>query len=252
MYHINKHETDFAYKEIFQDEVYFKHGITLGGNVCVFDVGANIGLFSLYIVLKYPTARVYAFEPAPSLLELLSYNVEPYGNNVTVYPCGLSDKNGEADFTYYPNYSIMSGFHAEPDADIETLSAGIRNQLRKEGPEDPHPNAELVRALSKTKLSGRKTITCKLRTVSSVLRDTSIDRIDLLKIDTEKSEPSVIAGIENEDWPRIKQIVAEVHSREATNVIARILQERGFRTVVDQDDQFANSQVANVYATRPK
>ena len=37
------------------------------------------------------------------------------------------------------------------------------------------------------------------------------EKIDLLKIDVEKGELEVLNGIEDADWPRIHQIVMEVH-----------------------------------------
>jgi hypothetical protein len=39
----------------------------------------------------------------------------------------------------------------------------------------------------------------------------SIDRVDLIKIDIEKTELDVLAGFEGADWPRIRQLVMELH-----------------------------------------
>jgi FkbM family methyltransferase len=60
------------------------------------DVGANIGNHTVYVagVLGAPT---HAFEPQPAAFELLRANVT--GNhltNVTLHPCGLADRPGEA------------------------------------------------------------------------------------------------------------------------------------------------------------
>ncbi len=43
-FHLNRYESDFLYKEIFEDKVYLKHGIELCEGTVVVDVGANIGL----------------------------------------------------------------------------------------------------------------------------------------------------------------------------------------------------------------
>ena len=45
---INKDEVAFLYKEIFEDKSYLQHGIDLKPGDTVLDVGANIGLFSLF------------------------------------------------------------------------------------------------------------------------------------------------------------------------------------------------------------
>ncbi|MEH2082683.1 MAG: FkbM family methyltransferase [Nostoc sp.] len=52
--------------------------------------------------------------------------------------------------------------------------------------------------------------TCQVRTLSDVLGEQNVKRIDLLKIDAYKSELNVIKGIKNEDWKKIKQIVIGV------------------------------------------
>jgi len=46
--HFNKNETDVLYREIFEDQTYLKHRITIIDGDCIFDVGANIGLFTLF------------------------------------------------------------------------------------------------------------------------------------------------------------------------------------------------------------
>ena len=76
--HLNRNETDFTYKEIFEENAYFRHGVTLRDGDCVFDVGANIGLFSLYVGSKCLDAAIYAFEPLPPIFEILNLNAENY------------------------------------------------------------------------------------------------------------------------------------------------------------------------------
>nr|AFB69908.1 OciA [uncultured bacterium] len=61
--HLNAYETDYLYREIFEDECYLRHGITLSDRATVVDIGANIGLFSLFVMSRSPGAKIYAFEP---------------------------------------------------------------------------------------------------------------------------------------------------------------------------------------------
>ena len=44
---------------------------------------------------------------------------------------------------------------------------------------------------------------CQLKTLSEVIRESQVERIDLLKVDVEKSELDVLAGIDEDDWPKI-------------------------------------------------
>ncbi|HYO62398.1 MAG TPA: amino acid adenylation domain-containing protein, partial [Pyrinomonadaceae bacterium] len=47
--YLNHGETYSLYEEIFEERVYLKHGVELGDGAVVFDVGANIGMFSLFV-----------------------------------------------------------------------------------------------------------------------------------------------------------------------------------------------------------
>ena len=60
----------FLHDEIFADNVYFKHGITLEDDAVVVDCGANIGMFNIYIQFfmfrRGPSGT--PIDPAPILL----------------------------------------------------------------------------------------------------------------------------------------------------------------------------------------
>ena len=47
--HRNRSETEFLFQEIFVKRSYIQNDIRLSPGDCVFDVGANIGLFSLFM-----------------------------------------------------------------------------------------------------------------------------------------------------------------------------------------------------------
>ncbi|MCP4655866.1 MAG: FkbM family methyltransferase, partial [bacterium] len=115
--HLNRNETDFLYQEIFEQRSYLRHGITLNEGDCVFDVGANIGLFTLFASRETGNGTVYAFEPIPAVSDLLKENAQLWGTNARVFDCGLSSTPGSAEFTYYPHVSILSGQFADADAE---------------------------------------------------------------------------------------------------------------------------------------
>ncbi|HBL31667.1 MAG TPA: FkbM family methyltransferase, partial [Acidobacteria bacterium] len=62
---VHQHEgvTLGIYREIFEGEVYRRHGLELPPGACVFDVGANLGLFTLWVGRTVPAARIFSFEP---------------------------------------------------------------------------------------------------------------------------------------------------------------------------------------------
>ena len=101
--HKNKGETDFMYKEIFEERTYARHGITLRERACIFDVGANIGLFTLFAGRMCKDAVIYAFEPIQPVFDVLRVNTELYGLNAKLFNCGLSNVAKSEMVTYYPH-----------------------------------------------------------------------------------------------------------------------------------------------------
>jgi hypothetical protein len=91
-------ETAMLYHEIFAMQSYSKHGVKLSEGDCVFDVGANIGLYSLYLAQSCQSLRVFAFEPIPDIFAILQRNVHAHAANLDIklFNAGLSDKRGTA------------------------------------------------------------------------------------------------------------------------------------------------------------
>jgi natural product biosynthesis luciferase-like monooxygenase protein/FkbM family methyltransferase len=230
--HLSAEQTSAIYGEIFEQEIYLRHGISLPEDACVFDVGANIGLFTLFAAARAPRARVFSFEPIPATFRALSANADLYGAGARVFPLGLSDREEEADFTFYPQMAGLSGRFA--DDDEEVTRAIVRSWLGRmgrtggDGPAGEEVD-EVVREMLRS-----ETHRCRLRPLSDLIRELGVERIDLLKVDVEKSELKVLAGIADEDWPKIRQIVLEVHSRELLRETSAVLAARGYEIAVDE------------------
>ena len=60
---------------------------------CLFDIGANLGLYSIYYAKKFD-AKVFSFEPSFKNLELLARNIRlnSLQENITVISNPLTDK----------------------------------------------------------------------------------------------------------------------------------------------------------------
>ncbi len=256
--HLDRAETNYLYQEIFVDEVYFKHGIELPDDACVFDVGANIGLFTLFINERYPNARVYAFEPVAPIFEALHTNAAAYGGgNAKVFPYGLADaERRDATFAYYPNFSARSGLKEFASASQEER---VTRQFLRNKQEDEVSGigelAEIADELLKDKFVSEDYV-CAVRRLSDVIREEKIERIDLLKIDVQQAELQVLRGIAAEDWGKIKQIALEVHdaagqaSEGRLAEILGLLRARGFEVTAEQDRWLRGTDRHNVYAIR--
>ena len=235
--HLNRYETEALYREVFEEESYLRHEVTLPDGARVIDAGANIGLFALQVQQRSRGARIYAFEPSPAAFEALAINTRLYGPDVEVVPCGLGADDGEAPFTFYRKSSVFSGFHADDVQDRTALKAAIKDLLRERGLGDEDALETAGEELTMDRLD-RQTLVRPIRTLSSFIKEQRLDRIDLLKIDVEKSELDLLAGIRDEDWSIIRQVVVEVHEgddRRAGEVAER-LRGRGFNVVVDEQD----------------
>src|SRR5205814_9356085 len=189
--HLNQYETDYVYKEVFEDRCYLRHGIRLRDGATVVDIGANIGLFSLFVMSRCVNPKIYAFEPAPAVYELLKANCDAYGSNVRALNMGVSDRSKTATLTFYEKSSVFSGFHADETADREAIQAVVRNTLRSETSVTGEAAEEYVSELTADRLR-RTTHQCHMTSVSQIIREYGLAKIDLLKIDAEKSELDII------------------------------------------------------------
>jgi amino acid adenylation domain-containing protein/FkbM family methyltransferase len=250
VFYQNKNETDFLYEEIFEQQNYFKHGINIKDGETIFDVGANIGLFSLFVSQVCRDAVVYAFEPIPAIFEVLRLNSELHGPNVKAFECGLGRTARRETFTFYPHVSIFSGRFADSAKEREIIKSFLLHRQESAPHETALAPDELDELLNE-RLSAEE-VECELKSLSDVIRENGVERIDLLKIDVEQSELDLLAGIEEQDWPKIKQVVMEVHNvDDRLGQIQSLLEERGFHLVVEQDDYFKDTSNYNLYAMRP-
>ena len=120
---LNENDTITVYRDIFDDDCYRQHGVTIKDGDCVLDVGANTGLFILFLNKIGAKVRVFAFEPAPATFRVLSRNVEAYNKlPVQLFNVGLARTAGQADFTYYPRFSNASTLY--PDDSTEGALRG--------------------------------------------------------------------------------------------------------------------------------
>ncbi|MEX2631549.1 MAG: amino acid adenylation domain-containing protein [Tistlia sp.] len=243
---LNPAETAFMVREHFEERTYFRHGIGLPEDAVVLDIGANAGIFALSVAASLPGARIHAFEPVPAVHALLASNAALAGGRITSHALALAETDGETAFTWYPHVSILSG----PSADREEETAVVRAFLQQGG-EAAGIEADLLDELVADRLAS-ETVTVPTRRLSGLLDSLGIERVDLLKIDVEKAEWSVLQGIDAGDWPRIRQVVIEVHDIEGRlQAVEALLRERGFEVVAEQERWLAGTAIHCLYARRP-
>ena len=250
---LNKYESAYLYQEIYNDLAYRRHGVRVLEGDTVVDIGANIGLFTLFATQEAPNVRVISVEPSPVVLPILKANRALYAPNGFVIEAGASDAIGEARFTAYRNSSVFSSFDADEGADEEAIRQVIRNSLEAMGQDDESLLEEAVEEMIQGRMDAEE-FDCPLISVSDIIREHGLERIELLKIDAEKSEDAILSGIDEEHWPLIEQLIIEVHlqgGRSDREVIA-LLERHGFDVVRDEEELLNDSGLIGLYAARPE
>lgn len=93
-----------------------------------FDIGANIGWYSINIAASRRATKVYCFEPIPKTYKSLSVNLELNGvRNVIAHNFGFSSQAGVFPFYYYPEGSgNASSANVTGRSDVECVQCRVR------------------------------------------------------------------------------------------------------------------------------
>jgi len=137
----------------------------------VFDIGANVGVSSVYFSLKYPDAEIFAFEPDKNIQEQLRKNIKQF-QNIKLSECAITDRDGPTSF-----YSSIG--RSESSSLIERKDKAIEVQ-EVEG-----------------------------ETLDKAIEIADGNNIDLLKCDAEGGEWSIFH--DSKKLNRIKNVIIEVH-----------------------------------------
>ena len=173
------------------------------GAKVVFDVGANVGIFSLAALAVQRNLTVHAFEPTPEIAAHLRETAALNGlNKLHVHPVAVFNDNGHATLRRFRG---------------ELGTNGGMNYITTAAVD---PGAERVPTVS----------------LDSFCTENEIDRIDLLKLDIQGNEHQALAGAAHLlNTGRIGTILTELNwarNKEATcpaTESIRILEKAGYR-----------------------
>ncbi len=180
-------DIDMLY-EIFWQRVYNNTLISWNNFSTIVDLGANIGMTSLFFGLQSPGAVIYALEPDPENFELLITNLsrEITGSRLIPVAAAISSDNG-VEYLHKKQKSYNSSVSGIDISDTE------------------------VRAVN----------------MPTFMREMFIDEIDLLKIDIEGKEAELfsrdLAWLE-----KVRNIVMECHSEDIRKHAIVTLKTLGF------------------------
>jgi FkbM family methyltransferase len=157
------------------------------------DIGANVGLFSLYVAATAPAPRILAIEPEPGNFARLAFNIAANpGAPITPLPLALGEAEGTAEI-------VLN----ERDRGGTRLAAGGTQ--------------------------GRG-VAVRCRPLLAVVSEAGLAVIDALKIDVEGAEDRVLVPFFRDAppslWPRL--IVIEDSSAEWSMNLFALLEAKGY------------------------
>ena len=165
-----------------------------GGNKKVFfDVGANVGVYSIFYGLLYD-APIYAFEPSFKNLDLLKKNIlaNSLCEKVTIVPCPLSDTINECKFLQTKN-------------EFAAASSKIIN--------DNSLDQKYFKTLSLS--------------LDFLVKKKILPMPDLVKIDVDGNEMLILNSLKDEILNHCKSLLVEVR-KETLNTIQKIMEEKEY------------------------
>ncbi|HEX6873879.1 MAG TPA: FkbM family methyltransferase [Micromonosporaceae bacterium] len=246
-------EALFLYRQIFDQVEYGRFGVRPGDGAVVLDIGANIGLFSLWASRQARGVRLVAVEPNPDALPYLRANLGLYAESAQVVDVAVSDHAGTAELTSFPELTYLSGLGSRQDAASELVRSHFRSTGGDtvDGSGDGAERAALLADANRRLAAvSHEVVTV---TLSQLIDRLELDRVDLLKINAEGAELRILRGLRPEHWSRIGQVCLEVeHSSVAGPRIRAMLDAAGFETHEIGDwNVGSEADVSYLYAIRP-
>lgn len=208
----HRRDTQYIYDEIYVAGIYRDPRLQVAAGGTIIDVGANIGLFSIWAHQHYRPRDIHAFEASPQTFAYLEDNTR------RLIDPGVTRMHAV-------NRAVASTAGVTLTLNQSPLVSGISTLLDKS-------KVPWVQQLSDSGEIVTHTVTTT--TVSARIARHEIAVIDLLKIDVEGYFMEVLRGIDAADFAKIRNIVIEIdYATEAgasPDDVARFLAARGFVT----------------------
>jgi FkbM family methyltransferase len=185
--------------EVFRKRVYAPPGFEIAPDDTVLDIGAHIGIFTLFAA-RQTQAGVYSYEASPINFECLSANIAANGfEHVHPAHAAVADRTGTLSLYLQPG----TGANRISDVAAEAATAKVE-----------------VQAV----------------TLGNIFETHNLQRLDLVKMDCEGAEGLILPSASTEDLSRIRRLMLEFHDHLSPlrhDELERLLQSAGFQTRLD-------------------
>ncbi|MEA5504689.1 FkbM family methyltransferase [Halotia wernerae UHCC 0503] len=218
----NNHSDLYILRENFIQRIYdFEYEKIIRNVKNIVDLGANIGLSSLFFQSRFPSAQIVCVEPVEQNVKILKKNAENNKFSWVIEKVAIQSKAGSV--TLYPNAWWSSS----------TVSENVAS--KRESNEDRLEH--LLKLPSEVVPSFP---------VNAILDKHNIDIVDVLKMDIEGAEEGVI--LNSSEWlNRVKILIIEIHDKYVNRYeITKVLIDAGFERMVGREgptDVFINKKL---------
>lgn len=141
----------------------------------ILDIGGNIGVASIFFAHMFPAAKIYSFEPVPDNFALLKENISSLPN-IAAFDVALGAEEKEMPIFGDRKSDNLGGFSFY----------------------DKHTDSS-------------NAIVVKVKNAAQYLRSLGVDRVDLIKIDTEGAEHEILTALDPGMLSEVRWIVGELH-----------------------------------------
>ncbi len=177
-------------KEIFILEEYSPVIGSIKNSDIIIDIGAHIGMFSLFATEKNPNVKILAFEPMKKNFCLLSKNISLNNlKNIDIINYAVSDKNSET-LLY-----------------LSEDNTGAHSMFKKS------ERSEKIKTIS----------------INNIFIKFKIKNCSLLKLDCEGGEYPIIMSLSKNNLKKINSIIMEFHNPKQLPEIINKLKDLGFK-----------------------
>lgn len=167
----------YAYYQIFIETEYDCTDVIERPKLIV-DCGANVGYTCIFLLNKYPGAKVIALEPDPDNFEILKRNVQPYGKQVISLNAAIWSASAKLCLK-----RDVSGFRGEWSTRVAICDETTETDVG-------------VDAID----------------IGQVLEASGYERIDILKIDIEGAESEIFSKNYSVWIDKVDCFIIELHS----------------------------------------
>lgn len=182
--------------DVITNNEYLDYNLNLKEDSTILDIGGHIGSFTVQVAKIAKNGMVYTFEPFINNFKLIEKNINANNlNNVELYNAGILDEDKTVDFF------------------ISNKNTGMHSTI----------------PLEKFK---SKVIKINCLSLDKFIRDKKFEKIDLIKLDCEGAEYSILY---NSDLSIVNQIILEFHefpeSNDNINTLTKKLKEKRFNLI---------------------